>query len=447
MSKGKKVLKVIGIIFGSLIALIIVLNIVLNIVFGIQLRNKLAELKAQGKPMTIAEIVPPPVPDEENAALIYKKVFALLETEEIKQTTKIIGELKSFSDISQWTNEQKQQVYRMVNSRDIQYIYELLEEGSKKPKCNFNLEYEDGFAMELLHLGKMRDSARLLCVRALLETESGKTEEAFNTLLIGLKISNHLKDEPLLISQLVRIACDGIIIECIESISNSKDVPIEKTELIINELSTHKDIEPFIKCMDGERVVWGMQGFKQILEGKISLGDTIGAENTSRTRMLSSLLLHLGKPILKKDFTCYLTVMSKIRDSSNIPYYEYVKDKILENIPKYCILTEMLIPAVDKTREQIARYQTYIDICRTGLALKLYKAKNGNYPGKLENLAPDFLNEIPVDPFSGKNLIYKKSANGFILYSLGPNMKDDGGIDARTVKWEGDYDIVWESNS
>ena len=93
------------------------------------------------------------------------------------------------------------------------------------------------------------------------------------------------------------------------------------------------------------------------------------------------------------------------------------------------------------------RHQAYIDICRTGLALKLYKAKNGTYTEKLEGLAPQFLNEIPIDPFSGEKLIYKKSDKGFILYSLGPNMKDDGGIDAKEKKWKGDNDIVWQSES
>ena len=94
-----------------------------------------------------------------------------------------------------------------------------------------------------------------------------------------------------------------------------------------------------------------------------------------------------------------------------------------------------------------ARHQVYIDICRTGLALKIYKTKDGNYPEKLESLVPEFLKEVPTDPFSSENLIYKKSANGFILYSLGPNMKDDGGTDAKENKWQGDYDIVWESKS
>lgn len=446
MSKGKKALKVLGIIFGSLIALIIMLNIILNIVFGIQLRNKIAELKAQGKPMTIAEIVPLPVPDKDNAAILYNKAFALMGSTEgqISEMIKTID----FSDISGWTDEQKQQISQIVNSRDTQYIYELLEEGSQKPKCNFNHKYEKGFEMLLPHLSPMRNTTRLLCTKAILEAESGNASKAFDTLLIALKISNHLKDEPTLVSQLVRIACDGIIIECIENMSDSKGIPVEKATLIMNELSTHQGVEPFIKGTDIDRVGLGMWALERILRGKPKdLRELIDATSPS-SMPWAVIISFLGKPIFKKDFISYLTLMSKAQDSYHQPYYKIVQETTkYESIPKYCIFTNMLLPAIGRVREMQVRHQAYIDICRTGLALKIYKAKNGNYPGKLENLVPEFLKEVPTDPFSGENLKYSCHIRGFELYSIGPNMQDDYGTDAKEKKWEGDYDIVWESKN
>ncbi len=463
MSKGKKTLKVIGIIFGSLIALIIAVHIILNIVFGIQLHNKIAELKAQGRPMTIAEILPPAVPDEENAALLYNKAFILMTTGEggkpyipnkdggvNNRAIKTITGVKSFSDISQWTDEQRDEIPKLINSRDIQYIYEILEEGSRKPKCNFNHNYEDGPGTLLPELNSMRNTVRLLCVKALLEAESGKTKEAFDTLLVGLKVSNHLKDEPIVLSQLVRVACDGIIIECIENISGSKEIPVEKATLIMDELSIHQDIEPFIKCMDGERV-GGVWTFERILRGKARELQEVSYNDPPLPVPLIFIVSVLGKPIFKKDFACYLTFISKMQDSYNIPYYEYVKDRIEDaDVPKCCILTRISLPALDRVRELQARHQADIDICRTGLALKLYKTKNGNYPEKLESLAPEFLKEVPTDPFSGKSLKYSRYISGFKLYSIGPNMQDDLGTPRAKKDNEpafNDYDIVWESKS
>ena len=94
--------------------------------------------------------------------------------------------------------------------------------------------------------------------------------------------------------------------------------------------------------------------------------------------------------------------------------------------------------------------QAIIDICRVGLALKFYKAKNGDYPQNLIKLVPEFLKEIPIDPFSGESLKYSTYGNIFKLYSIGPNMQDDFGT-KRTFQKDSpgyeDYDIVWESGS
>lgn len=462
MSKGKKALKVIGIIFGGLIGLIIVVHIVLNIIFSVQLNNKFAELKSQGRPMTIAEVVPPPVPDGENAAVLYNKAFVLMTSgeggnpyipnKEGGTENNVINAIRDIKSpyISEWTDEQRREIPRLVDSKQMQDIYKFLEEGSQKPKCRFNREYEKGPAMIFPELNPMRDAVRFLCIKALLEAESGKTAEAFDTLLIGLKISNHLKDEPILISQLVRIACDGMIIDHIKIISDSKVIPVEKATLIMNELSVHQGVEPFIKCMDGERVAFGMFAFEEILQGKMLAGDTGG------WILIKHPLVIFAKPIFKKDFVCYLTLMSKMRFSYDFSSYKVTKDNLIdEQIPRYCIFTNMFMPALNRVRENAAKYQANIDVCRVGLALKLYKAKNGNYPEGLESLvSANLLREVPIDPFSGKGLVYSRYVGGFKLYSFGPNMQDDFGTPQAKKSnvpaykdYDKDYDIVWQSES
>jgi len=39
---------------------------------------------------------------------------------------------------------------------------------------------------------------------------------------------------------------------------------------------------------------------------------------------------------------------------------------------------------------------------------------------------------VPIDPFTGKPLVYRREGEGFIVYSLGTNQKDDGG----RMTWE-----------
>ena len=54
---------------------------------------------------------------------------------------------------------------------------------------------------------------------------------------------------------------------------------------------------------------------------------------------------------------------------------------------------------------------------------------------------------LPDDPFSGKSFVYKQTAHGFRLYSLGANLRDDGGLPSEAMGGNpsdvGKGDIVW----
>lgn len=67
------------------------------------------------------------------------------------------------------------------------------------------------------------------------------------------------------------------------------------------------------------------------------------------------------------------------------------------------------------------------ELGKVALALAAYKAVKGEYPETLEALIPGYLKAIPADLFTGKPLIFKRDGKACVVYSVGPNMKDDGG--------------------
>jgi len=59
--------------------------------------------------------------------------------------------------------------------------------------------------------------------------------------------------------------------------------------------------------------------------------------------------------------------------------------------------------------------------------LKIYRLDHGRYPETLALLAPKYLEELPKDPFNREAFRYKAEGGHFVLYSVGENLKDDGG--------------------
>ena len=62
-----------------------------------------------------------------------------------------------------------------------------------------------------------------------------------------------------------------------------------------------------------------------------------------------------------------------------------------------------------------------------GVALYIYRARNGRFPETLDDLVPDFISAVPRDPFDGQPMKLKRTEHGLIVYSIGPDMIDNGG--------------------
>ena len=91
------------------------------------------------------------------------------------------------------------------------------------------------------------------------------------------------------------------------------------------------------------------------------------------------------------------------------------------------ILYYMMMPALANSLERKSRNDVQLQATRTILALRAYQLTHGNLPADLSALVPEFLEAVPVDDFDGKPLRYSADRN--IVYSVGKNLKDDGGDD------------------
>jgi len=81
----------------------------------------------------------------------------------------------------------------------------------------------------------------------------------------------------------------------------------------------------------------------------------------------------------------------------------------------------------DTVRE---RYNACVATARMNmatLAISAFEDDHGELPPRLDDLVPNYLNTIPVDPYRGQPLVYRRANDRYSLYAVGSDGNDDGG--------------------
>ena len=130
-----------------------------------------------------------------------------------------------------------------------------------------------------------------------------------------------------------------------------------------------------------------------------------------------------------------------------------LKDKFMSipkglRILKYPILSSCF-PSAAAVAEQIVSVEMFWRSAILLAAIRLYELRNNRVPEKLGDVADLVPKECLIDPWTGKEFVYKKQKNDFWLYSLGENGVDDnpsltgqGPIYETGAYWYDDPDMI-----
>jgi len=113
-------------------------------------------------------------------------------------------------------------------------------------------------------------------------------------------------------------------------------------------------------------------------------------------------------------------------EQPNIFNYRIRFDSFLREARYFAI--ELSAPAAERFSELRWRSHAWHDVTRTVLAIKRWHKEHGQYPESLgQLLGAGTLAPPPLDPYSDTTLMYRRTADDFVLYSRGRNLRDDGG--------------------
>lgn len=413
-----------------------------------RLDEAVQEIVRRGEPVEASQLVRPPIPDSENAALVYAKAFDAIELSD--EDEELIADLKA-ERVSLGDPESAGRA-RAILEQNADAL-ELIHRAAGMARCDFRLDWSKGYDVEFPHLARLRTCARLLAFESLMLLHAGRVDEAAEACGAIFRVAN-AAEEPCTIGPLVRYAITGMGSRALSAVLRDSQPDSDLCRRLADEIGRTDLSSSFAEALKGDRAL-GRAAFAAVrlardpLDGIEDLqggppAEPLGPSEGGRPDRPPKQS-YMARWILASDEMEYLERMARIIEEAPRPYRE--ARRALEELaymrvtylPPPTVVTAMLLPAFDRTFASRDRAIALLGMAQVALLLKAYKGERGEYPESPEELEALMGQELPMDPFSGRPFVYRREGAGFLLYSLGGNLEDDGGVPAeRRVREEDD---------
>jgi hypothetical protein len=404
MKRLKKILKWTGIILLGLVAIGLIANAAFVWITDTRLERQLAAIRAAGDPLTLADLARPAVPPEDNAATYLRRAEA-----DIAAIAKEMRHAHYASQCPGFILSPEDQKTIKAALAAYPNAFPLLERAAACPDWNAELDYTlptDDFMKEFLVLtNKSRAAAMILRYRADLLVAEGNCDDAVRTALLTFRLARHFDRNPLLVGYLVALAVRGMAIESANEALQTGPVSKEVREALDAELAIQERMDGSPAALKSERAF--MLQYSQS-KGAIPNRD----------------LWFVGRGVANTwESDCLDLFPSCIAMAGAGASYREVQQVLaIKQSPMARALCSSLEPAF----RSVARTRARIRSLRVLDALQARVPAESNEPPKLSEL--HLPAETTVDPFNGEPLHVKKTPQGWLVYSVGPNLRDDGGI-------------------
>src|SRR5206468_3978266 len=77
--------------------------------------------------------------------------------------------------------------------------------------------------------------------------------------------------------------------------------------------------------------------------------------------------------------------------------------------------------------------EAWLRAAAVALAVERFRQRQGRWPADLNELLPALLPRVPNDPFDGNPIRYRQLSDGVVIYSIGSDGLDNGGVSEGTT--------------
>lgn len=306
-------------------------------------------------------------------------------------------------------------------------VQAALAAASQHGECRLPVAFEAGVAAPL-STQRARSVARLMSLRMRVAVERGKAQTAVESVEANLALAEAIDHVPTIADHLVRSAIVWIATSDVEFLLNRSELSEEQLARLQRRLQAVEIRSGFTASLLGERGI-GYHEFHQFPPG------TAPRIATAAQPMVG------GKLTRPADCRFYLEMMQEYIDASRQPFPKSIdaSKQIAARVQtvgqsanplermRY-VLSMSVVPGTEAAFTASARGQAMRDLTLVAIAAKRYQLKHGDLPADLQALS-EFLTTAPIDPYDGQPLRLNRKDGEFVLYSVGQDGRDDGGLE------------------
>jgi len=271
--------------------------------------------------------------------------------------------------------------------------------------------------------------SRALCARAMLKLNSGDTAGAWMDLITARRLARHVSHGYSLVEGLVALAIEEVACQATNATAGSGKLTKTQARAFLANLQRLSPLRDIADMIDqAERFLMLDSLLKTANKTKLPGWDKVLINaNTHYDSLVGAFRQDTFKARTEAmDDHC--------RRCEEFHQATHTRSSITSLWRRFSdpagtagnALITLLMPAIGRSMVLRDRATARGELSLVAMALAVYKAEKKAYPDKLSQLSPGYLKKVPDDLFIDKPFFYKRTGKGYLLYSVGENMKYDG---------------------
>ena len=390
-----------------------------------RLEKMIDSIRAAGYPVTCAELdawysIPN---DVENAAAVILTAVLYYREPNRPELVPIVGQAEMPGRMEALSDEATQAIadYLAGNEQTLK----LLGEVARIEHSRYPIDLSAGFGTSMPHLRSVRDMARVLSLDAVRHAEAGDAAQAVESVASIFGVARSLSQEPLIVSQLVCVTCQGLGVSAIERIVNRAELDDKQLAELGRMVVAARNGSGFVKAGVRERCC-----ILEIFRDPEKM-DTQVFRSPRFPRLLLTAYKAVGLSdkgaMLYLDFEGEFLQAWKLAEHKRSAAVAALEAELAKLRGVQAMIVRLLVPAYGRVVSIDLRITAGLRAARASLAVERYRLAVGKLPETLAELVPSYLEAVPKDPFDGAELRYKGLEKGYVVYSIGEDGSDDGG--------------------